>query len=145
WELIAKRRSLHPETKQYVPKFIAAAMIAKSPEKYGFNEVEFDDPLSFDTVALTNPISLTKLSQNLNVDVDELKLLNPKFRGDYVPISRGGETVVRIPVGKGTDAVAAVSLSTSKQPKVVQAEEYYYKVRRGDNLSTIAKRHHTTV
>lgn len=145
WELIKKRRALPAETKQYVPKFIAAAMIAKDPVKYGFTGIEFTDPLSYDTVALTNPISLTKLAQNLNVDVDELKLLNPKFRGDFVPISRGGETVVRIPVGKGTDAVAAVSLSTSKEPKVVQADDYFYRVHSGDNLSMIAKRHHTTV
>lgn len=145
WELIKKRRSLMPETKQYVPKFIAATMIAKNPEKYGFTEVEPEDPLSYDTVALTNPISISKLAQNLNVDADELKLLNPKFRGDFVPLSRNGETIVRIPVGKGTDAVAAVSLSASKEPKVVLAEIYYYRVRSGDNLSMIAKRHHTTV
>lgn len=145
WELMKKRRSLAAETKQYVPKFIAATMIAKSPEKYGFTDIDFEDPLSYDTVALTNPISMTKLAQNLNVDVDELKLLNPKFRGDFVPLSRNDETIVRIPVGKGTDAVAAVSLSTSKEPKVVQSDVYYYRVRRGDNLSLIAKRHHTTV
>jgi membrane-bound lytic murein transglycosylase D len=145
WELMKKRRSLAAETKQYVPKFIAAAMIAKAPEKYGFTEIEFEDPLSFDTVALTNPISMNKLSQNLNVDVEELKLLNPKFRGDFIPMTRNGETVVRIPVGKGTDAVAAVSLSVSAEPKIVQAEMYYYRVRSGDNLSSIAKHHHTTV
>jgi membrane-bound lytic murein transglycosylase D len=145
WELIAKRRSLAAETKQYVPKFIAAVMIAKDPAKYGFTEIEFEDPLSYDTVALTNPISMSKLSQNLNVDVEELKLLNPKFRGDFVPISRNGETVVRIPVGKGMDAVAAVSLSTSKEPKIVQTEDFYYRVRSGDNLSSIAHHHHTTV
>jgi len=145
WELMKKRRSLAAETKQYVPKFIAATMIAKAPEKYGFTDIDYDDPLSYDTVALTNPISMTKLAQNLNVDVEELQLLNPKFRGDFVPLSRNDETVVRIPVGKGTDAVAAVSLSTSKEPKVVQSDIYYYRVRRGDNLSTIAHHHHTTV
>jgi membrane-bound lytic murein transglycosylase D len=145
WVLMKKRRSLAAETKQYVPKFIAATMIAKAPEKYGFTGLDFDDPLSYDTVTLTNPISITKLAQNLDVDPDELRLLNPKFRGDFVPMSRNDETVVRIPVGKGTDAPAAVSLSASKQPKVVQADVYYYRVRHGDNLSMIAKRHHTTV
>jgi len=145
WELMKKRRSLAAETKQYVPKFIAAAMIAKSPEQYGFTGLDFDDPLSYDTVTLTNPISITKLAQNLNVDTDELKLLNPKFRGDFVPMSRNDETIVRIPVGKGTDAPAAVSMSASKAPKIVQTDDYYYRVRHGDNLSSIAKHHHTTV
>jgi membrane-bound lytic murein transglycosylase D len=145
WELMKRRRSLAAETKQYVPKFIAATMIAKNPEKYGFTGLEFDDPLSYDTVTLTNAISITKLAQNLNVDADELKLLNPKFRGDFVPLSRNDETVVRIPVGKGTDAPAAVSMSASKEPKIVQTEDYYYRVHQGDNLSMIAKHHHTTV
>lgn len=145
WELIKKRRSLPAETKNYVPKFIAAAMIAKDPKKYGFTELEFQDPLSYDTVALQSPISISKLASNLDVDIEELKLLNPKFRTDFVPISRGSETVVRIPVGRATDAVAALSMSLTSQPKILVAEHYFYRIRRGDNLSMIAKRHRTTV
>lgn len=145
WKLIKQRRSFPAETKNYVPKFIAAAMIAKDPAKYGFTELEFQDPLSYDTVALQSPISLSKLASNLSVDVDELQLLNPKFRTDFVPISRGSETVVRIPVGRATDALAALSMSVTSQPRIVQADHYFYRIRRGDNLSTIAKRHRTTV
>jgi membrane-bound lytic murein transglycosylase D len=145
WELIKKRRSLPAETKNYVPKFIAAAMIAKDPAKYGFTELDFQDPLSYDTVALQSAISISKLASNLNVEAEELRLLNPKFRTDFVPLSRGGETVVRIPVGRATDAVAALSMSVTSQPKILQAEHHFYRIRRGDNLSTIAKRHRTTV
>lgn len=145
WKLIKQRRSFPAETKNYVPKFIAAAMIGKNPAKYGFTELEFQDPLSYDTVALQSPISLSKLASNLSVDVDELQLLNPKFRTDYVPISRGSETVVRIPVGRATDALAALSMSVTSQPRILQAEHYFYRIRRGDNLSTIAKKHRTTV
>jgi membrane-bound lytic murein transglycosylase D len=145
WELIKKRRSFPVETKNYVPKFIAAAMIAKDPAKYGFKELEFQDPLSYDTVTLQSPISLSKLASNLSVDVDELQLLNPKFRTDFVPMSRGGETVVRIPVGRATDALAALSMSVTTQPRVLQAEYYFYRIRRGDTLSTVARRHRTTV
>ncbi|MGE4132861.1 MAG: LysM peptidoglycan-binding domain-containing protein [Bdellovibrionales bacterium] len=145
WALIKKRRALPPETRNYVPKFIAAVMIAKDPARYGFTALEFQDPLSYDTVALQSPISISKLASNLNVDIEELQLLNPKFRTDYVPITRGTETVVRIPVGRATDALAALSMSVTSTPKVVQAEYYYYRIRRGDNLSTIAKRHRTTV
>ncbi|NJL25556.1 MAG: transglycosylase SLT domain-containing protein [Calothrix sp. SM1_5_4] len=145
WQLIAKRRSFPAETKNYVPKFIAAAMIAKDPAKYGFTDVAYEDPLSYDTVALKSPISISKLASNLNVDVEELKLLNPKFRTDFVPISRSGETVVRIPVGRADDALAALSLSVTTQPKVLQAEYYFYRIRRGDTLSTVARKHRTTV
>ena len=145
WTLIKQRRSFPQETKNYVPKFIAAAMIAKDPAKFGFTDIEFEDPLSYDTVALQSPISLSKLASNLSVDVEELKLLNPKFRTDFVPISRGTETVVRIPVGRATDALAALSMSVTSQPRILQAEHFFYRIKRGDNLSTIAKRHRTTV
>jgi membrane-bound lytic murein transglycosylase D len=145
WTLMKTRRALPAETRNYVPKFIAATMIAKDPAKYGFSEIEYQDPLSYDTVALQSPISLTKLATNLNVDVEEMKLLNPKFRTDFVPIARGNETVVRIPVGRASDALAALSMSVTAQPKVLQAEYFYYKVRRGENLSTIARKHKTTV
>lgn len=146
WTLLRKRRALPVETKNYVPQFIAAVMIAHDPEKYGFRGISYEDPLSYDTVKLQSPISITKLASNLNVDPDELKLLNPKFRSDFVPISRGSETVVRIPVGRGNDATAALAMSVTSQPKViVNNDMYFYRVRRGDNLSIIAHHHHTTV
>ncbi len=54
WE-IAKQRYLRPETKNYVPKIMAAAILAKNPELYGFEDpfshaepnptlVAFDEP-----------------------------------------------------------------------------------------------------
>jgi membrane-bound lytic murein transglycosylase D len=146
WVLVKKRRALPPETKNYVPKFIAATLIAKEPEKYGFTNIAYEDPLSYDTVDLKEPISLVKLSAHLNVDIEEMKLLNPKFRSDYVPITHGTQTTVRIPVGRQDDALAALSLSVSSAPKVAMNADYgYYRIRRGDNLSTIARKHRTTV
>lgn len=145
WQLIKTRRALPAETRNYVPKFIAAALIAKDPAKYGFTDIQYQDPLSYDTVALQTPISLQKLATNIGVDIEEMKLLNPKFRTDFVPISKKGETVVRIPVGRGTDALAALSLSVTSQPKIIAAEHFFYRIRRGDTLSTIARKHRTTV
>lgn len=145
WELAKRRKAFPKETKHYVPKFIAAALIAKDPIKYGFTAINYEPPLAFDTVALVNPISMTKLAQTMNVDENELKLLNPKFRGDYVPQYRGNETVIRVPVGMSQVAVAAIPTSFSAQPKVISADYYFYRVKRGDSLSTIARKHRTSI
>lgn len=145
WELIKNKRALPKETKHYVPKFIAAALIAKNPAQYGFTEIEYESPLSFDTVKLTNPVSMTRLAQISQVDVEELKLLNPKFRGDYVPQYRGSETLLRVPVGRSSVVTAAITQAYSDAPKVIAAEHFFYRVKRGDTLSTIARKNRTSV
>ncbi len=145
WELVKHRRSLPKETKHYVPKFIAAALIAKDPEKYGFTNINYQAPLDFDTVQLTNPVSMPKLAQAMNVEVEKLRLLNPKFRGDYVPQYRGAETMIRVPLGMKEIATASIAGAISEQPKVIASEFFFYRIRSGDSLSTIARRHRTSV
>lgn len=145
WELIKKRKALPKETKHYVAKFIAAALIARDPKKYGFDEIEYQEPLAFETVGLANPISMTKLAEAMKVDVEDLKALNPKFRGDFIPQYRGPETVIRVPVGTTQVAVAAIPMAISEQPKVVVGDYYYYRVKHGDSLSTIARKHRTSI
>lgn len=145
WQLIKKRRSFPRETKHYVPKFIAAALIAKEPEKYGFKEIAYEPPLAFDTVQLANPISMTKFASQLNMDVEVFRLLNPKFRGDFVPQYRGAETVIRVPVGLSQVASAAIPAAVSAVPKVLANEFYFYRVRSGDTLGVIARRHRTSI
>lgn len=145
WTLVKNRRAFPKETKHYVPKFIAAALIARNPEKYGFTNIAFQPPLAFDAVALTNPISMSKLATAMNVEVETLKLLNPKFRGDYVPQYRGNETMIRVPVGTAAIATASIVGAYSPQPKIIAADYYYYRVRSGDSLSTIARKHRTSI
>lgn len=145
WELLKHRRSLPKETKHYVAKFIAATLVAKNPERYGFTVINYQAPLTFETVNLANPVSMTKLAENMNVSVEELKLLNPKFRGDFVPMYRGGDTVIRVPMGKIEVARAAIPSSISAQPTVASSDFYFYRVRNGDSLSTIARKHRTSI
>ena len=54
WYLSSKR-SLPRETVNYVPKFIAAVRISKNPKKYGFDKIDYQVPLEYDTVKLDFP------------------------------------------------------------------------------------------
>src|SRR5262249_15323661 len=49
WEL-SKHHYLKSETRNYVPKMLAAALIAKNPENYGFNGIQYNEPIDFDVV-----------------------------------------------------------------------------------------------
>jgi membrane-bound lytic murein transglycosylase D len=144
WQL-SKHRQLPRETREYVPKYLAAVIIAKHPEKHGFAKVDYMEAISYDSIPVFKPISLEKLSNNIGKPFEEIKKLNPKFRTDFVPVQNGETVYVRVPKGLAQQAVAALDASFSEAPKYVPNDIYYYRVRRGDTLSVIAQRNRTTV
>lgn len=140
---LSERRSLPRETRNYVPKLIAAIRIAKNPEKYGFHDLEFKKSIEYETIPITNSISLKKLAKGLDMDYKDLQDLNPMYKGEYVPIGKK-DTYLRIPVKSKSKAIVSLSGSRMKAPKFFYRNHYWYKVRRGDSLSQIARRHRTT-
>jgi membrane-bound lytic murein transglycosylase D len=145
WELSQFRRVLPKETVNYIPKFIAAVRIAEDPAKYGFTDIDFQPAFTFDSVVVEKPISLETLSSILKVDYDDMKLMNPRYKSDYVPVYNDRVNAVRVPVGMKDQTVAALSQSLSSAPKRFVASFEYYRIRRGETLSHIAKRFHTSV
>jgi soluble lytic murein transglycosylase-like protein len=84
WELSANQ-CLPNETKNYVPQMIAATIIAKNPEKFGFTRVPYLPPLRFDTVKVNEPTSVRAISIACNVPPEEISLLNPELRKGTTP------------------------------------------------------------
>src|SRR3989338_4539642 len=66
WE-IAEQKYLKRETKDYVPKLIAAALIAKDPEKYGFTNLRYEEAISHDTVTLPSSTDLRVVAKLASV------------------------------------------------------------------------------
>lgn len=97
WEL-ARMGSLATETKDYVPKLIAAMLIAKAPGIYGFRDVKFQKPLSFEHFYVPGGTRLDHLAQNIGQPYQTLRDLNPELIRGYIPFQVNGRSI-RIPKG----------------------------------------------
>ncbi|MFN8846013.1 MAG: transglycosylase SLT domain-containing protein [Bdellovibrionales bacterium] len=145
WELVRKKR-LPSETMNYVPKFIAAKLIAKDPDKYGFDGIDYMPPIEFETITVKESINLRALAEKLNVPYEDIKAYNPKFKGEIAP-ARNASLDLRIPVGMTEAGLQAAASSVAEKVEFVadSGDVSTYRVKSGDNLSSIAKRFRTNI
>lgn len=76
---------LTPETRGYVPSFIAANYVMNYYPKHNISPVLPVKPLITDTIHVSDRIHFNQISQVLDIPVDELRILNPQFRADVIP------------------------------------------------------------
>jgi len=128
-------RYLRRETKDYVPKLIAAALIAKEPEKYGFARPVPVAPFVYDSMIVPDATGLDVLARLAGTDVAALRDLNPQFLRLITP--PGSRSVVRLPVGLGpTTAAKYAELPANRR---VTFREH--QVKSGETLGGIARRY----
>jgi len=84
WELSANM-CLPTETKNYVPQMIAATIIAKNPEKFGFKNVPYQAPMRVDKVQVNEPTSLKAAAFAVNMQADDIQVLNPELLRGVTP------------------------------------------------------------
>jgi membrane-bound lytic murein transglycosylase D len=135
---LADRRYLRRETRDYVPKLIAASLIAKQPDRYGF-AVPPLAPLLFDEITVADATGLDVVARLADTTVAALLELNPQFVRGITPPGR--TVVVRVPRGRGT-RVAERYDSLPVTDRITFVDHY---VSRGQTLSDIAKRYHVSV
>jgi membrane-bound lytic murein transglycosylase D len=135
---LSDRRYLRRETRDYVPKLIAASLIAKQPERYGFH-VDPLAPLTFDEITVPDATGLDVIARLADTTVATLLELNPQFVRGVTPPSRS--VVVRVPRGQGT-VVAERYDSLPVTSRITFVDHY---VSRGQTLSEIAQRYRVSV
>ena len=96
--ILAKKRALHSETINYVPKLIAAMLISKAPGLYGFRDLKHQQPDHFEYFVAPGGLYLSNLVKHLNVSSALLKRLNPELTLFRIPHSVRQHRI-RIPAG----------------------------------------------
>lgn len=136
WDI---RKYLPRETRNYVPLFISAAVMAAKPSEYGF-EITPADELVSENVIVNECVDLNILAECAETDVETLRELNPELlRWSTPPGHRGYQ--LRIPPGKKE----AFSLNYAKIPQDKKRNWIVHVVKKGEVLGKIARRYSVSV
>lgn len=131
WELT----NLHEETKNYVPKLIAATLMAKEPERYGFGHVAYLDPVEWETVTVPTSTGLDVVAAAAEVSTDMIRMLNPHLiQGRTPPGERNFP--VKVPAGRAETFNDNFYRVTPQERLAVVAT---HPVREGETLTAIAR------
>ncbi|OGU61671.1 MAG: hypothetical protein A2X64_01495 [Ignavibacteria bacterium GWF2_33_9] len=134
WEI---QQYLPRETRNYVPNFLACAVVAMDPEKYGFSadEMNFHKEYKYDVYVLKEPLNLESIAKAAEVPLEEIKELNPELIRNCTPID-ASTYYLKIP--ESTNELFSANIEkipySEKKPYVL------HKIDKGESIRSIADR-----
>jgi membrane-bound lytic murein transglycosylase D len=132
--------ALKEETRNFVPKFVAAALIAASPKKYGFGNLRYEVPSEYEEVEVSESLRLETLAGMANTTAKALQELNPELLTTQLP--PGDRTLrLKVPMGQAPLLIAALNERKETAPLRVIT----HKVEKGETLFSIARYYGQTV
>jgi membrane-bound lytic murein transglycosylase D len=126
-------RHIRQETKDYVPKLIAAALIAKEPVKYGFTRTFDQAQYPLDSLIVPGMTGLDVVARMADTSLAAMKELNPHFLRLVTP--PGSASVVRLPAG----TMEPVATAYAALPAVERTSFRYHTTKAGDTPARIAE------
>jgi membrane-bound lytic murein transglycosylase D len=127
------RISLPRETRNYVPEFISALILAKNPECFGYT-IPGKDTFAFDAVLVDKCINLQAVADSLGIPAQQLRAMNPHILHWCTPPQLTG---VRLYLPGGTRS--RFEESFARHPEAYQVAWYSYQVRPGEKLTGISR------
>jgi len=135
WEL-THGSYLKEETKHYVPKMLAGLLIAKHPERYGFTELNYHQPLAYERIEIATTTDLEVIARLAESDVETIRKLNPELKRWSTPPDKSNYQL-RLPVGSGEAFVERYA----KLPENQRVRVIYHLVKKGDTPGALARRY----
>jgi membrane-bound lytic murein transglycosylase D len=154
---LSKASLLAAETRAYVPKLIAAAMIAENPRKFGLR-IEERSGDEVDSLVVNVAVRLSRVARDLGVSLSALRTLNPQFQSEITPA--GCASVIRYPANpwrsprmlremqaRWEAAAKYVDVASSHRVEARRPAGHRLRVlvRKGETLASIAASQGTTV
>ena len=136
WQL----HSLPRETRNYMPYFLAASIIAKNPLKYGFKRKKTKKPISYDLVTIEKSADLTVLANAANTSFKMIQTLNPELRQSATPSE---SYMLKIP--KGNKNLFIKNYNALPESERFAPQFVSHKVRNGESLWTIARKYRISI
>ena len=133
--------SLPRETRNYIPYFLSAAIIARSPSEYGFKIPKNVKPFNYDTIILEKSSDIAVLARVAGIKPKVLREYNPELRQSATPAD--GKYELKIPMGVKDKFLAAW--------KAIPEEERFapqfivHRVRYGESLWTISRKYNVSI
>lgn len=170
WDI---RKHLPKETQGYVPAFLATMYLYEYHNEHGIKaDRAVVQHFATDTIMIKKQMSFKQVADLLDVPVSQLQLLNPSYKLNIIPFYNDEHHYLRLPTEKiatfvsnedkmyayiqheidvkenpfrNSRAIAKSDESSTETKTVSQTKTKYYKVKRGDNLSSIASKYDVAV
>jgi membrane-bound lytic murein transglycosylase D len=139
WALAKLEGSFPWETTLYVPKILAAAIVAKNLAAFGYQDVAVEPALEGDEVQVGPGIMLATVAQACGVTTKEVEQLNPELRASRTPPTPE-DWPVKVPSGKASGCTQNLAKAKRVEPVMER-----YVVRFGETLEQIASARRVSV
>ena len=132
--------SLPRETRNYIPYFLSAAIIARTPKAYGF-KVPNVEPFRYETITLEKSADIAVLARVAGLKPNVLREYNPELRQSATPSE--GSYILKLPVGKKDGFLVAWNAIPEEERFAPQF--VVHRVRYGESLWTISKKYSVSI
>ena len=144
------------ETRGYVPAFIAANYIMTYYCEHDISPMAMQMPEGTDTIHISRSLNLNQVADVCNINIDQLRALNPEFRKDVIPVTEP-RYALRLPNNKVSYFLENEDSIYNYKPSVYNTRRStvkvttpksalrYHRIRNGETLGSIARKYHVSV
>lgn len=156
---LSRQKKLPKETRHYVPKIIAAMKVYKNAKRYNVKIPVYKNNIyeNLTEISLSKSLSVKKISKRLKIPLNTIRTLNPDLKWAHTPKVRGGYSLILPKNSKVIKNLLSYQaqakdyrpnkIKNTKRAKITRRlkEFVLYKVKKGDNLYSLARKNHTNI